>query len=186
MQYTKIVIKYCSSDFSEILGITEDGRNVAAFVCTNAFMNTYPTQSNHLYLTKDCIFDVKHTDYNIIPYMKYGSIALLLNDMFPDNDFDLVCSKAVMKLFMSIINYSPSQRTSHHKHKVIINKDTIVIDNAKYNLQDSSILDIIPRNMISAAIKQTDQCNVILEELSQAIHTFHENKNEVFFKIIKM
>lgn len=189
MQYTKINIKYCSSDFSEVIGVTEDNKAIAAFVCANSFMHTSYSISNQIHVTSDCIFEIDAIDYNIIPFMKYGSIALILDIMFPNNDYELTCNKAILKLFKSIVNYAhpaATNRTSKRKHRVTLNKNILIIDDTTYDLDELNILDIIPRDIISTAIKKTDQCDVIIEELPHAIHTYNENKNGVFFKIIKM
>ena len=164
--FVGINVKYSSMTFDEVVGISEyDNRPIAAFVSPGNFLVQYPSSSNQIRVSNKYIFNLDHLDYNIIPYMKYGSIALFVHSLFPHHDFSLNCHKSIKRLFFYMINYK-TVNPNAVRHTVIINNNSLIIDHDFYDLNEKSICDIIPLNIIQDAINKTQQTNTIITDIN--------------------
>lgn len=162
MSYVKVRIHFSSEYYDEIIGYTDEYGPVAAFICPGKFLDSYPSRSDIIYVTKDSIFPISTIEYNVLPYMRYGSMALFINTIFPNNDYLLVANKSIVRLFERTVHYRTPKSFSH---TVYVTKDTLEIDNNVYNFSEQSILDIIPKCCIEEAIKLATCSNIIVHEL---------------------
>ena len=178
--YMKITVRYSSFTFDEILGQTDDGRTVAAFVLPGHYKNEYPISHNIIYISPECVFDIPSFNHHVIPYMRYGSIALFLQDMFPNNDFNLVCNKSIYRLLTQIINYkTPSSVPSSPLPTVTITHTTLIIDTQVINLDEGTVFT---RERVRTAIDMTNHTNLILNKFVLQ-NSIHSPKSEYFFTV---
>lgn len=92
-------------------------------------------------------------------YMKYGSIALYIKEIFPYMNVHITCSRSILKIIKSMIEYTDN---SYSDHTIIINRDNLIIDNKHITFWETSIVDFIPRHIIIEAIKFTKPSCYIL------------------------
>lgn len=168
--YIKIRVIYCTKLFDEILGVTSDGKYVAAFIFANKTYTPNKTPYNIVYVENDCVFPIDKLDPNILPYMKYGAIALFALKMFHTHDIDLVCEiKAIQMIFRNIILYH-KKKDSITKEKIhihVINENCIEMNNIQYDIHDYTFLiKYISANIIQEAINNTvQQTNIVILEM---------------------
>lgn len=185
-QYVRITIIYCSEDFDEVLGKAEDGRWVAGFVVPNMFEIKYPSVSNVISIHKSCVFNVPSLDYNVLPYMRYGSIALLLKDLFPLHNYDLVCSRAIERLVYSI-DPPPFLRYPQHKmpNIVCITPRHLVINDVIIDLSEGIPLPVlVSRETVKKAISMRKQTSCAINDLS--INKIQKTTGLYFFTVHKL
>lgn len=184
MCYVKITIKYCSEEFDEVIGTSEDGKKVAAFVIPGYFKVTYPIKSDTIFVTPECVFEIPSLNYNIIPFMRYGALALYIESLFPSHNFILYqTGKAIEKVITSMISYKQPAATNTiantitntitiDYHQMTINKDI-------YNFTSKSIFSLVSRDLIVRAIQKTTQTNCIIIDLKK--QSVAQHKPRAFF-----
>lgn len=181
MNYVKIVIHYCSEEFDEIIGVTEGGDKVAAFVIPGYFKNEYPMDHNILYIDTTCVFTIPSINYHIIPYMRYGTIALFLLELFPQKNFILKAQRAVEKLFKNIILYTSPISSQNIVH---ITNHKLVINDQIYEMEEIPLALMKKKKTVMEAISKTQSTNCIMTDFTKDIG--EHSTRSFFFTIYKL
>lgn len=178
--FVHITILYSSDTFDDILGLTDDGKYVAAILSVGNYNIRYPTKYNSIYINMNNIFYIETLDYNIIPHLRYGSIALYLATILKEGAH-IYCKKSIKKI---ITKYIP---LLEHEHTIVhITPSMLSIDSFNIDFTKKCIVQFLGRDIIQKAIKQTTyQCIVITKLNSITTLTRKEFMNDtIFFNII--
>lgn len=181
MTYIKVTVLYSSEFFDEVVGYSEEYGTVAGFIHPGKFLDSYPSQSNHILVHEDHIFPISNDKtYTVLPHMRYGSIALYINALFPCHDFVLNASKAIVRLFERTINYKAPKSFCH---TVTITQNALEIDNEVISLEEKGIVGCIDKSFIQSAINLSNASSIVVHELTDIQHRPHNNG--FFFHIYK-
>lgn len=188
--FVHVKIHYSSNDFSDVLGMTTTDQCVACFIERTCDVRVvYPCHSQDVIVSKHCVFDIPHINIHCIPYMRYGSLALLLQTMFPNNDFNLInCKVSVIKIFQSVINYNIYNKS---KNSIHISHESITINNITTDFSNISFVEYVMRDNISKALSMVFAkkalANVIILQLPEDLHFLkHSNHANIFQVILKL
>jgi mRNA-degrading endonuclease HigB of HigAB toxin-antitoxin module len=161
--------------------VTESGNNIAAFIVAGFFKTVYPMDHNIMYVDSKCIFNIPTLDYHIIPYMRYGTIALYLQELFPKKNFILKSKKAVEKLFKNIILYSCPASS---QNIVFITNHKLVINDQIYEMDEIPLILLKHQHLVIQAISKTTSTNCIMTDFTNDMGG-HSSRS-FFFTIYKL
>uniref|UniRef100_A0A6C0BG27 Uncharacterized protein n=1 Tax=viral metagenome TaxID=1070528 RepID=A0A6C0BG27_9ZZZZ len=157
-EYKELDIIYCSECFDEIIGVS-NMQYYAVFVCSRSYTVSYPCLAHKIRVKEAYTFPLEKPDINILFYMKYGSIALYIKELFPRMNVHITCSRSILKIIKSMIKYTDN---CHSDHTITIDRDSLIIDNKHITFWETSVVDFIPRHIIIDAIKCTKPSCYIL------------------------
>lgn len=185
--YVEVHVKYCSKYFDEIIGVTNHGEFVAAFVFSDKCKQVFPVKYDIVYVHYTCIFPIKSLNPNIIPYMKYGAIGLFIRDVYPFAIVDVKSTK-IKKIIQNLI---PTLSNNNiHDVDIELSDYSMIIKKTIYiHSEYRFMFDLIKRDRIQNAINNVQQVNIIITE----IHNIQDVSNiqlhghsEYFFEIIRL
>lgn len=174
--FVHITILYSSDTFDDLIGYTDDKKYVAVILSPNKYETRYPSKYNSIYVHPDNIFHIDNPDYNIIPQMRYGSLAIYL---YERSLTSVHCKKSIRKIIARYCTYNEASN-------IQITPTKIVINNNITNFTETCIVQFLGRDIIQRAIQETQQHNIILTKLN-SITTLTKNElanDSIFFYII--
>jgi hypothetical protein len=207
----KILIKYVSNIYDEILGeVEEDCNNFkkgqAVFAVLDYNCNNFIINNNHLLVPEKYIFSIDN-EYlpQLLPLLKYGTIIYnsikllnITNNSFIEinseyNIYYLLC-KYLEPYTKNIKWINDINNITKTDISIIINGYNVILQNKymnnSYNLLDDSIIDIYGLDMIKEALEYTnshriyaDIIYIYMDELKN-LFKLETKKKTRFFEII--